>query len=101
MKLTKLEPKFIKKLNPRIGPLPVLLTKYINNSPQSKEMKSVAAEAFDSGVFKTAIPYSNIIAKSHGSRQSIHEYASDHVVAKSYDKVALAVGRFIGGNKKK
>ena len=91
----------VKKLNPRIGPLPVLLTKYINNSPQSKEMKSVAAEAFDSGVFKTAIPYSNIIAKSHGSRQSIHEYAPDHVVANSYDRVALSVGRFIGQNKKK
>ena len=64
-------------------------------------MKSVAAEAFDSGVFKIAIPYSNIIAKSHGSRQSIHEYAPDHVVANSYDRVALAVGRFIGQNKKK
>ena len=88
----------VKKLNPRIGPLPVLLTKYINNSPQSKEMKSVADEAFDSGVFKTAIPYSNIIAKSHSNRKAIDEYSPNHPISESYDKVALAVGRFISSH---
>ena len=89
----------VKKLNPRIKPLPVLLTKYINNSAQSKEMKSVATNAFDSGIFKITIPYSNIVPKSHGSRQAIHEYSPNHMVAKSYDKVVLAVGRYVGKKK--
>ena len=85
----------VKKLNPRIKPLPILLTKYVNNSAQSREMKSVADDKFASGVFNATIPYSNIIAKSHSSRQSIHEHSPGSLVAQSYDKVALAVGRFV------
>ena len=90
----------VKKLNPRIKPLPILLTKYVNNSAQSREMKSVADDKFSSGVFNATIPYSNIIAKSHSSRQSIHEHSPGSLVAQSYDKVALAVGRFVNKKKK-
>ena len=90
----------VKKLNPRIKPLPILLTKYVNNSAQSREMKSVADDKFASGVFNATIPYSNIIAKSHSSRQSIHEHSPGSLVAQSYDKVALAIGRFVNKKKK-
>ena len=88
----------VKKLNGKISALPVLLTKYVNNSPQSEEMKKVAAKAFDSGIFRTTIPYSNIIAKSHSNRKAIDEYSPNHPVSESYDKVALAVGRFISSH---
>ena len=42
----------VRKLNPKIKPLPVLMTKFVNGSSQSVEMKKVAASEFKAGVLK-------------------------------------------------
>ena len=90
----------VRKLNPKIRPLPVLMTKFVNGSSQSIEMKKIAASEFTAGVFKTTIGYSTVISKSHSSRKSIHEFNPGHLVAKNYDSVALAINRYISKTKK-
>ena len=89
----------VKKLNKKINPLPVLVTKYINNSSQSEEMKNIAAKTFNAGVFSSTISYSSIIPKSHANRLSIHEYSPNHHAAKDYDNVALGINRYIAKGK--
>ena len=90
----------VRKLNPKIRPLPALMTKFVNGSSQSIEMKKIAASEFEAGVFKTTIGYSTVISKSHSNRKSIHEFNPGHLVAKNYDSVALAINRYISNTKK-
>ena len=90
----------VRKLNPKIRPLPALMTKFVNGSSQSIEMKKIAASEFKAGVFKTTIGYSTVISKSHSNRKSIHEFNPGHLVAKNYDSVALAINRYISNTKK-
>lgn len=85
----------VKKLNKKIAPLPVLITKFVKNSKQSDQMKKAALKAFSASIFKTQISYSDIIAKSHSRRKAIHEYSPNHQVALEYDKVADLVSKFI------
>jgi cellulose biosynthesis protein BcsQ len=90
----------VRKLNPKIKPLPALMTKFVNGSSQSIEMKKIAASEFKAGVFKTTIGYSTVISKSHSNRKAIHEFSNGHRVAKHYDSVALAINRYIAKFKK-
>ena len=85
----------VRKLNSKIRPLPVLMTKFVNGSSQSIEMKKIAASEFKAGVFKTTIGYSSVVSKSHSNRKSIREFSSGHRIAKNYDSVAMAINRYI------
>ena len=89
----------VRKLNPKIRPLPVLMTKFVNGSSQSIEMKKIAASEFEAGVFKTTIGYSTIISKSHSNRKSINEFSAGHRIGKNYDSVAMAISRYISKTK--
>jgi cellulose biosynthesis protein BcsQ len=92
--------KDVRKLNRKIKPLPVLLTKYISSSSQSVQMKKAALKAFKSSIVKTPITYSTVVAKSHSKRQSIHESSPNHQIAQEYDKVAESISSFINKKKK-
>ena len=92
--------KDVRKLNRKIKPLPVLLTKYISSSSQSVQMKKAALKAFKSSIVKTPITYSTVVAKSHSKRKSIHESSPNHQIAKEYDKVAESISNFINKKKK-
>ena len=92
--------KDVRKLNRKIKPLPVLLTKYISSSSQSVQMKKAALKAFKSSIVKTPITYSTVVAKSHSKRQSIHESSPNHQIAQEYDKVAESISNFINKKKK-
>ena len=76
----------IRRLNKKLQPLPVLLTKYRSNVLQCQIMKETCNEQFSnlSGVFKTTIRFTTQISRSESKRMSIFEYNQKQKVAEDY-----------------
>tara|TARA_Y100001936_G_C16063371_1_gene665602 strand:- start:524 stop:1342 length:819 start_codon:yes stop_codon:yes gene_type:complete len=79
----------IKRLNKKLNPLPVLLTKYRSNVLQCQIMKDTCTEQFSnlSGIFKTTIRFTTQITRSESKRMSIFEYDKKQKVAEDYSNL--------------
>jgi len=87
----------IKRLNPKLQPLPVLLTKYRANVIQCQIMKETCEREFEnlSGIFKTTIRFTTQITRSESKRMSIFEYDKKQKVADDYHKLTKEMINFI------
>jgi cellulose biosynthesis protein BcsQ len=87
----------IKKLNEKLTPLPVLLTKYRSNVIQCQVMKDTCDQEFSnlSGVFDTTIRFTTQIGRSGAKRMSIYEYDRAQKVAQDYSELTREVITFV------
>ena len=74
--------------------LPVLMTKFVNGSSQSIEMKKIAASEFKAGVFKTQLDI-QVLSLNRIATESPYESFLLGITAKNYDSVAMAINRYI------
>jgi len=89
----------IKRLNVKLKPLPVLLTKFRSNVIQCQTMKTTCDEEFSNlaGVFDTSIRFTTHIGRSEAKRMSIYEYDRSQKVAADYSGVTKEMIAFISG----
>ena len=87
----------IKRLNKKLNPLPVLLTKYRSNVLQCQIMKDTCTEQFSnlSGIFKTTIRFTTQITRSESKRMSIFEYDKKQKVAEDYSNLTKEMINYI------
>ena len=92
----------IRRLNKKLKPLPVLITKYRSNVLQCKIMKKTCEEQFSnlSGVFQSTIRFTTQITRSESKRMSIFEYDKSQNVASDYLNLTKEMIAFIDKNKK-
>jgi|TARA_B100000315_G_scaffold2662_1_gene2547 chromosome partitioning protein len=92
----------IRRLNDKLSPLPVLLTKYRSNVIQCQVMRTTCEEEFSNlaGVFKNAIRFTTQIGRSEAKRQSIYEYGRSEKVATDYTDITKELLSFCIGDKK-
>ena len=91
----------IKKLNSKLKPLPVLLTKFRSNVTQCVTMKQVCKDEFSnlSGVFDTTIRATTHIGRSEAQRRTIYEYDRQQKVAADYTDLTKEMITHISGKK--
>jgi len=89
----------IKKLNAKLEPLPVLLTKFRSNVIQCQTMKTTCDAEFSNlaGVFDTSIRFTTQIGRSEAKRMSIYEYDRQQKVAADYSNVTRELITKISG----
>ena len=89
----------IKKLNSKLKPLPVLLTKFRSNVTQCVTMKQVCKDEFSnlSGVFDTTIRATTHIGRSEAQRRTIYEYDRQQKVAADYTNLTKEMITHISG----
>ena len=87
----------IRRLNSKLMPLPVLLTKYRSNVIQCQIMKDTCKQEFDnlSGVFETTIRFTTQITRSESKRMSIFEYDKKQKVADDYFDLTKEMIKYI------
>ena len=87
----------IRRLNNKLKPLPVLLTKYRSNVIQCQVMKDTCNQEFDnlSGVFNTTIRFTTQITRSESKRMSIFEYDNKQKVAQDYFDLTKEMIKYI------
>ena len=92
----------IRRLNEKLKPLPVLLTKYRSNVIQCQVMRQTCEEEFSNlaGVFKNDIRLTTQIGRSEAKRQSIYEYGRNEKVATDYTEITKELLSFCIGDKK-
>ena len=91
----------IKKLNSKLKPLPVLLTKFRSNVTQCVTMKQICKDEFSnlSGVFDTTIRATTHIGRSEAQRRTIYEYDRQQKVAADYTDLTKEMITHISGKK--
>ena len=87
----------IRRLNNKLKPLPVLLTKYRSNVIQCQVMKDTCNQEFNnlSGVFNTTIRFTTQITRSESKRMSIFEYDNKQKVAQDYFDLTKEMIKYI------
>ena len=92
----------IRRLNNKLKPLPVLLTKYRSNVIQCQVMKDTCNQEFNnlSGVFNTTIRFTTQITRSESKRMSIFEYDNKQKVAQDYFDLTKEMIKYIKDSNK-
>ena len=91
----------IKKLNDKLLPLPILLTKFRSNVIQCQVMKQVCDDEFKSlaGVFHNTTRFTTQIGRSEAKRMSIYEYDRSQMVATDYSNITREMITYIHSKK--